>query len=477
MKRRLPVLHDPRREGTKDPVAARVRHSREFEHRLSPEQTTEQATRCMQCGVPFCHTGCPLGNVIPDWNDHLARGRPADALVSLLGTNNFPEVTGRICPAPCEAACVAGIGGEAVSIKAIERALGDEALADLAPRIPERRTGHRVTVVGSGPAGLACAQQLARAGHSVTVIEKSDRIGGLLRYGIPDFKLEKTILDARIAQLRAEGVVFRIGFEVGVDATIGELRQHADAVVIATGAPAARDVAIDGRDLGGIHLAMDYLTQENRHVAGDTIDRVIDATGKRVIVLGGGDTGSDCVGTAIRQGARSVTQIEIMPRPPETRSKSTPWPLWPLVFRTSSSQEEGAARDFALRTTRFVANEFKRVRAIEVVRVRLDGASLVDDGSPELIEADLVLLALGFVGPGERTFRGGALARDARGYVLTKADRFATSTDGIFACGDVRRGASLVVWAIWEGRETARAVDAFLEGETRIQSSPYQYAP
>ncbi len=475
MKRRLPFLHDPRREGSKDPVASRIRHSHEFEHRLSAPQTSEQAARCMQCGVPFCHTGCPLGNVIPDWNDHLVRGRPADARVSLLGTNNFPEVTGRICPAPCEAACVAGIGGEAVSIKAIERSLGDDALGDLAPRVPERRTGHRVTIVGSGPAGLACAQQLARAGHSVTVIEKSDRIGGLLRYGIPDFKLEKSILDARIAQLRAEGVVFRTGFEVGVDATIGELRQHADAVVVATGAPTARDLAIEGRDLGGIHLAMDYLTQENRHVAGDAIERTIDARGKRVIVLGGGDTGSDCVGTAIRQGAKAVTQIEIMPRPPEARSATTPWPLWPLVFRTSSSQEEGAARDFALRTARFVADESGRVRAIEVVRVRLEGSALVDDGAPELIEADLVLLALGFVGPGERTFRGGALARDARGNV--KADRFATSTDGIFACGDVRRGASLVVWAIWEGRETARAVDAFLESETRLQSSPYAYAP
>ncbi len=469
-KRRLPFLHEPRREPTKDPVAERIQHAHEFEHAMPEAQAKVQAERCMQCGVPFCHTGCPLGNEIPDWNDRLAHGDAPGAAASLLGTNNFPEITGRICPAPCEAACVAGIGGQAVAIKAIERHLGDAiTAAGIIARPPARRTGKRVSIIGSGPAGLACAQELARAGHAVTVLERSDRLGGLLRYGIPDFKLEKTIVDARIAQLRTEGVVFRTGIEVGVDVTIGELRQHADAVVVAAGAPLARELALPGRELAGIHLAMDYLVQHNRRVAGDTIasDTEITARGKRVIVLGGGDTGSDCVGTAIRQGAKSVTQLEIQARPPNERSPSTPWPLWPLVFRTSSSQEEGAERAFAVRTTGFVGDAQDRVRALETERI--------EGGAVEVLEAELVLLALGFTGPDERTFRGGSLARDARGNV--RADKFVTSTDGVFACGDVRRGQSLVVWAIWEGRETARAVDLFLEGETRIATSPWVHAP
>jgi glutamate synthase (NADPH/NADH) small chain len=470
VKRRLPFLHEPRREGTKDPVAERITNAREFEHALAPGDAKVQAERCMQCGVPFCHTGCPLGNEIPDWNDRLAHGDAAGAASSLLGTNNFPEITGRICPAPCETACVAGVGGAPVAIKAVERFLGDAIVqAGLPARPAQRRTGKRVSIIGSGPAGLACAQELARAGHAVTVLERSDRLGGLLRYGIPDFKLEKAIVDARIAQLRAEGVVFRTGIHVGVDVTIGELRQHADAVVVAVGASAARELDLPGRDLVGVHRAMDYLTQHNRRVAGDAIaaDVALHAAGKHVVVLGGGDTGSDCVGTAIRQGAKSVTQLEIQPRPPNDRSPSTPWPLWPLVFRTSSSQEEGATREFAVRTTRFVGDASGRVRALEIEHV--------DDGKVEELAAELVLLALGFTGPEEPTFRGGSLARDARGNV--RADRFVTSTDGIFACGDVRRGQSLVVWAIWEGREAARAVDLFLEGETRIASSPYAHAP
>jgi glutamate synthase (NADPH/NADH) small chain len=473
-------LEHERREPEKEPPETRVRHFHEFERSLSVVDAREQATRCMGCGVPFCHTGCPLGNAIPDWNELVRTDRFRDALVALEATNNFPEFTGRVCPAPCEAACVAGVHGEPVAIKAIERAISDRAAREgwLKPKPAERRTGKRVGVIGSGPAGLACAQELARAGHAVTVYEKDARPGGLLRYGIPDFKLEKALVDARIFQLRAEGVSFTTGMHVGVDVTLGELRARYDAVVVATGATLPRDLPIPGRDLGGVHFAMEYLVRQNRTLGGEPVRDPILATGKKVIVLGGGDTGSDCLGTALRQGAAEVVQIELLPRPPEERSPETPWPMWPLVYRTSTSQEEGGRREFAVLTKRFVEGEGGRVRGLELSRVEWskgpDGKRAMREieGSTFTLEADLVLLALGFVGPDPTTWQGGGLAMDERGNVRASATDFATGTHGVFACGDARRGQSLVVWAIWEGREAARAVDAYLMGETSIPTSP-----
>jgi glutamate synthase (NADPH) small chain len=473
-----------RAEPEKEPVEERVRHWREFERRLPVLEARDQGARCMNCGVPFCHTGCPLGNQIPDWNDHVYRDRWERASVSLHATNNFPEITGRICPAPCEEACVLNIPETPVSIKAIERAIADRAIEEgggLRPRLAERRSGRRVAVVGSGPAGLAAAQQLARAGHDVTVLERSDRIGGLLRYGIPDFKLEKAVIDARVEQMKAEGVVFRTGVEVGTDVSLEGLRAMHDAVVLATGATRPRDLPIPGRELGGVHFAMEFLDQQNRVVAGDRVEGQILATGKKVLVLGGGDTGSDCLGTSIRQRAADVTQIELLPRPPEERAESPqPWPLWPWVMRTSSSQEEGGERDFAVLTKRFVAGPDGRVRAIEAVRVEWseDRRTMREiEGSAFEIECDLVLLALGFVGPEAQAWSGLPVTQDPRGNVRADTESFVSSVPGVFACGDARRGQSLVVWAIWEGRQAARAVDAYLTGETHLASTPFAYAP
>ena len=472
-------LEFERAPAPKRKVEERLRDYREIERHLPVVQIREQGARCMSCGVPFCHTGCPLGNVIPDWNDHVYRDRWHAAIAALHATNNFPEMTGRVCPAPCEEACVLNIEGTPVTIKQIEHQIADRAWDEgwIVPLVAEERTGKRVAIVGSGPAGLACAQQLARAGHDVVVFERDDRVGGLLRYGIPDFKMEKHHVDRRVAQMEAEGVTFRTGVQVGVDVSMDTLRAEHDAVVLAIGATKARDLAIPGRELGGVHLAMEFLPQQNKVVAGDSVAGQLLATGKKVVILGGGDTGSDCLGTSLRQGAASVTQIELMPRPPEQRTEAMPWPEWPMILRTSTSHEEGGEREFAILTKAFEGSNGKLER-IRAIRVEWDGRSMRElEGSELTIEADLCLLAMGFVGPEkEGPIAELGLALTERGSVLADEARFATSADGVFACGDARRGQSLVVWAIWEGREAARAVDAFLMGESRIPSSPRNMA-
>ena len=458
------------------PIAERVNDYREYELPMAEPQLRDQAARCMDCGIPFCHDGCPLGNLIPEWNDLVYGKNSDDAVRSLHATNNFPEVTGRVCPAPCEASCVLNLEGQPVAIKSIERAIGDHAIAHgLKPQRAPFRTGKRVAVVGSGPAGLAAAQQLARKGHDVTVLERADRIGGLLRYGIPDFKMEKTIIDRRMEQMRHEGVVFRTSVHVGVDLKGDELRAKYDAIVLAGGAMQPRDLqaqsgeglrVMSGRDLRGVHFAMEFLTQQNRRVAGDRVldEGAILAEGKHVVILGGGDTGSDCVGTSHRQKAASVTSLELMPRPPDERRPENPWPAWPLVLRTSTSHQEGGARDFGVMTKRVLGDDHGRVRALEVVRVALSstGGRLEEiEGSAFELPCDLLLLAMGFVGPikeGLLTQLGVAL--DARGNV--KTERGKTSVPGVFAAGDMARGQSLVVWAIAEGRTCAETVDAYL---------------
>jgi len=466
----------------KEDAASRVTHFREFERPLPLLAARDQGARCMSCGVPFCHTGCPLGNRIPDWNDQVYKDRWEAALAALHATNNFPEITGRICPAPCEEACVVHLHDQPVAIKSIERRIADQAIeSGLAyrPFHPRRRSGRRVAIVGSGPAGLACAQQLCRAGHEVTVFERADRPGGLLRYGIPDFKLDKSLVEGRIAQLQAEGVHFRTGVELGRTLSLTELRQENDAVVLATGATQARELAIPGRELAGVHLAMDYLTQQNRRVAGDPVTNPISAHGRHVVILGGGDTGSDCLGTAHRQGAASVTQLELLPRPPLRSGPGSPtWPLWPRVYRVSSSQEEGGQREFAALTRRLVSRDGSCVHSIEVVEVEwtADGPRECPGTTREL-PADLVLLALGFTGPEPAAWSGASLATTANGTVLADPTQFATSLPGVFACGDARRGQSLVVWAIWEGREAAHCVDSYLMGQSDLPRVPYAYAP
>jgi glutamate synthase (NADPH/NADH) small chain len=471
-------LEFERQGPAKEKPAARLKHWHEFEQVTPEEQLKIQGARCMDCGIPFCHKGCPLGNIIPDWNDLVYRGRWRDAIERLHSTNNFPEFTGRICPAPCEEACVLNINNDPVTIKNIERNIIDRAFAEgwVTPQVPERRTGKTVAVVGSGPAGLACAQQLARAGHAVTLFERADRIGGLLRYGIPDFKMEKHLIDRRVTQMAAEGVTFRTGVDVGRDVTGEQLRREFDAVVLSCGATKPRDLAVPGRELGGVHFAMEFLPQQNKVNAGDRIPGQILATGKRVVILGGGDTGSDCLGTSNRHGAASVHQFELLPEPPKDRPPLV-WPNWPMILRTSSSHEEGVQRDWSINTKAFLGDAQGNVRAIRGVRLEWgqdNGRPVMKEipGSEFELPCELVLLALGFLGPETDTIVSqlGCTLTD-RGNVQAAPD-YQTTTPGVFACGDARRGQSLVVWAIWEGRECARGVDAYLMGHTWLPASP-----
>ncbi len=460
-------------------VEARLKTWKEFVHPLPNDTVRQQGARCMDCGIPFCHNGCPVNNIIPEWNNLVYRDQWRDALEVLHSTNNFPEFTGRICPAPCEAACVLNIDDNPVTIKTIECAIVDRGWEEgwIKPLVPAKKTGKRVAVVGSGPAGMACAQQLARAGHSVTLFEKNDRIGGLMRYGIPDFKMEKHLIDRRMRQMEAEGVEFRTGVEVGTTISVKSLLEGYDAVALTGGAEWPRDLEVPGRELDGIHFAMSFLTQQNKRNAGDDEARAaprgtISAKGKHVIVIGGGDTGSDCIGTSNRQGAASVTQLEVMPAPPEKENKGLTWPDWPLKMRTSSSQEEGAERDFAVLTKRATGANGK-VQALECVRVEWvkDAAGRMGmkevAGSEFELKADLVLLAMGFLGPVRQGMvEQAGVELDPRGNIKANVLDYKTSVPKLFAAGDMRRGQSLVVWAIREGRQCARAVDEFLMGAT-----------
>ncbi|MBM3784565.1 MAG: glutamate synthase subunit beta [Acidobacteria bacterium] len=452
------------------PVEERVKDWFEIYQPFSFDSVRTQGARCMDCGIPFCHTGCPLNNIIPDWNDFAYQDRWKDAIRVLHSTNNFPEFTGRICPAPCEAACVLGINEPPVAIKLIEKSIIDYAWEQgwIKPEPPETRTGKRVAVIGSGPAGLAAAQQLNRAGHTVTVYEKSDRIGGLLRYGIPDFKMEKHHIDRRVEQMKAEGIEFAVNAHVGENVSIEELRANNDAVLLAGGAEHPRDLPVPGRDLKGIHFAMDFLPQQNKRVAGDTVEDGIIATGKNVIIIGGGDTGADCLGTSHRHKAKSIHQFELMQRPPDQRSETTPWPLWPLMLRLESSHEEGGVREFAIATKEFLGDENGNVKGLKAVRVGPAPKFAEIPGSEQIFEADLVLFAMGFTGP----VKNGMIDQlgcelDQRGNVKTDAG-YMSSVQGVFAAGDMRRGQSLVVWAIAEGRKAAHGVDTWLMGESRL---------
>jgi len=452
------------------PAADRIRHYDEFVIPLSEEATRNQAARCMDCGIPFCHNGCPVNNQIPDWNDLVYHGDWKRALANLHSTNNFPEFTGRICPAPCEASCTLNLQDQPVTIKSIECAIVDRGFAAgwVLPEPPARKTGKKIAVVGSGPAGLAAAQQLARAGHDVHLYEKNAKAGGLLRYGIPDFKMEKHLIDRRVAQMEAEGVVFHYNVNVGVDLSVEDLTAGHEAVILAGGAEAPRDLPVPGRDLAGVHYAMDFLPQQNRRVSGEPLgtNEPILASSKHVVVIGGGDTGSDCIGTSRRHGALSVTQLEIMSRPPEKEDKLRTWPDWPLKLRTSTSHDEGAERDFAVMTKGFFG-EAGVVKGLDCVRV--DDKFQPIPGSEFKLKADLVLLAMGFVAPlQDGLLENLGVALDARKNVLADTDSYKSSRDKVYACGDMRRGQSLVVWAIREGRQCAASVDAFLMGETSL---------
>jgi glutamate synthase (NADPH/NADH) small chain len=455
------------------PVPLRLRDWKEVYEDFSHDALREQATRCMDCGIPFCHNGCPLGNLIPEWNDLVRSDRWRDAIERLHATNNFPEFTGRLCPAPCEGSCVLGINQDPVTIKQVEVEIIDNAFGEgwVVPLPPDKLTGKTVAVVGSGPAGLAAAQQLTRAGHSVTVFERDDRIGGLLRYGIPEFKMEKRHIDRRLEQMTAEGTQFRAGVNVGVDITAEQLRSEFDAVVLAGGATAWRDLPIPGRDLDGIHQAMEFLPWANRVQQGDPVTDddglpPLHAKGKRVIIIGGGDTGADCLGTVHRQGCESVHQFEIMPRPPESRADSTPWPVYPLMLRVSSAHEEGGERLYSVNTTEFLADDDGRLRALRLVEVSRDesGRFVPVEGTERELPCQLVLLAMGFVGPEKgKLLSDLGVELDERGNVARDAD-FMTTVEGVFSAGDMGRGQSLIVWAIAEGRAAAAGVDAYLTG-------------
>ncbi|HEU4458939.1 MAG TPA: glutamate synthase subunit beta [Methylibium sp.] len=472
------------------PVAERLRHHKEFVIALAEDEARVQGARCMDCGIPFCNSGCPVNNIIPDFNDLVYRGDWKNAWAVLDSTNNFPEFTGRICPAPCEAACTLNVNDAPVGIKSIEHAIIDRAWAEgwVQPRPARFRTGRKVAVVGSGPAGLAAAQQLARAGHDVTVFEKNDRIGGLLRYGIPDFKMEKSHIDRRVVQMQAEGVVFRTGVLVGKlpegskvtnwakeSVSAEQLGKDFDAVLLAGGSEQSRDLPVPGRELDGVHFAMEFLPQQNKLNAGDKLKSQLRADGKHVIVIGGGDTGSDCVGTSNRHGAASVTQFELLPQPPEQEDKSLTWPYWPIKLRTSSSHEEGCEREFAIATKEFIAGEGKdkgRVAALKTVRLEWQGGRMTEvPGSEQVLKADLVLLAMGFVNPVATVLEAFGVDKDTRGNAKASTEPvggYATQVPKVFAAGDMRRGQSLVVWAIREGRQAARAVDEFLMGSSDL---------
>jgi glutamate synthase (NADPH/NADH) small chain len=460
-----------RHDRTYKPAADRIRNYDEFAIPLEDRDLERQAARCMDCGIPFCHNGCPVNNQIPDWNDLVYNSDWEEAARNLHSTNNFPEFTGRICPAPCEAACTLNIDDNSVTIKTIECAIVDKAWEEgwITPQIPEVKTGKKVAIVGSGPAGLAAAQQLARAGHDVHLFEKNEAPGGLLRFGIPDFKMEKHLIDRRMEQMTAEGVTLHCGVHVGVDLTGAQLDADYDAVLLCGGSETPRDLPVEGRDLEGVHFAMDFLPQQNRRVAGSNMDGEVEpilATQKNVVVIGGGDTGSDCIGTSIRQGALSVVQLEIMPAPPEKENKGLTWPHWPLKMRTSSSQEEGAERDFSVTTTS-IGGENGRVTHINCQRV--DEKFQPIDGTEFQLQADLVLLAMGFLHPvAEGLLTELGVELDARGNVKADTNAYRTSRDKVFTAGDMRRGQSLVVWAIREGRQAARAVDEFLMGSSLL---------
>jgi glutamate synthase (NADPH/NADH) small chain len=461
--REMPERRDP---------AARIEDWLEIYQPFPEENLQKQGARCMDCGVPFCHTGCPLNNIIPDWNDQVYRGRWKEAVRQLHATNNFPEFTGRVCPAPCEAACVLGITSPPVTIKQIEKTIVERAFEEgwIHPEPAAVKTGKKVAVVGSGPAGLAAAQQLARAGHAVTVFEKADRVGGLLRYGIPNFKMEKHLIDRRVTQMRAEGVKFAVNAHIGVTVPVDKLRSEFDAILLTGGAEQPRDLKVPGRELKGVHFAMEFLPQANRRSLGESVPEAesILATGKRVVIIGGGDTGADCLGTSHRQKAASVHQFELMPMPPSERAAQTPWPMWPMQLRTESSHEEGGQREWSVSTVRFTGDEHGNVKRLHAVRVGPPPSFQPIPGTEFTLDADLVLLAMGFTGP----VKSGMIEQlgvklDARGNVAA-GENYMTSVEGVFAAGDMRRGQSLVVWAIAEGRKAARGVDQFLMGESTL---------
>jgi glutamate synthase (NADPH/NADH) small chain len=459
-----------REVATRRPVEERVNDWFEIYQPFSYEKVRTQGARCMDCGVPFCHTGCPLNNIIPDWNDLAYKDRWKDAIRVLHSTNNFPEFTGRVCPAPCESACVLGINEPPVAIKLIERSIIDYAFEQgwIKPEPPEVRTGKRVAVVGSGPAGMAAAQQLNRAGHTVVVYEKADRVGGLLRYGIPDFKMEKHLIDRRVEQMEAEGIEFVVNANVGGNVPVEDLKAKFDAVLISGGAENSRDLNVPGRELKGIYYAMDFLPQQNHKVAGDPVENQTLATDKHVIIIGGGDTGADCLGTSHRHKCASVHQFELMPQPPAERAAHTPWPLWPVMLRTESAHEEGGTREFAISTKEFVDDGNGNVKALRTVRVGPPPTFTPIPGSEQEFKADLVLLAMGFTGPVKAGLLNDlGVELDNRGNVKTN-DHYMSSVEGVFAAGDMRRGQSLVVWAIAEGRKAARGVDTWLMGESKL---------
>ncbi|MFG6441591.1 glutamate synthase subunit beta [Roseateles sp. LKC17W] len=472
-----------------EPVTARVKNYKEFVIGLNVDQAKQQGARCMDCGTPFCNNGCPVNNVIPDFNDLVYKGRPEDwkhAITVLHSTNNFPEFTGRICPAPCEAACTLNVNDDAVGIKSIEHAIIDRAWAEgwVQPQLPKTKTGKTVAIVGGGPAGLAAAQQLARVGHSVTVFEKNDRVGGLLRYGIPDFKMEKSHIDRRVEQMKAEGVVFRTGVMVAAlpegfkvtnwakeTISADELKSQFDAVLLTGGAEQSRDLPVPGRELSGVHFAMEFLPQQNKVNAGDKLKNQIRADGKHVIVIGGGDTGSDCVGTSNRHGAKSVVQFELMPQPPEVEDRPLTWPYWPIKLRTSSSHEEGCEREFAIATKEFLGEKGK-LTGVKTVRLQWQGGKMTEvEGSEQILKADLAFLAMGFVSPVATILDAFGVDKDARGNGKASTEgaaAYKTNVDKVFAAGDMRRGQSLVVWAIREGRQAAKAVDEYLMGASTL---------